>query len=500
VSVLKPSLIGVAFMAGVIPAAASTADWKDDARDRIDEHRKARLNLRVERFNGTPVDGADVHVRMQRHAFGFGTAVSEQTFRWQASPDNPRYREVIRDGYRAGPDGEFREMFSMATPENGLKWRNYEDSDQDRPTTRTIDELTDWGLDIRGHAMVWQQELSSTGYPGVTPDDVGQQLKYIADNPADPSLPARRDYVRGRINGHIADIGQQTYGTDSPRPVAEWDVLNEPVNHRAYVEALDTSGTPYTKNTLMSDWFRRAKLVAPDAKLMLNDNAILSGQSDGQRDTYHAIAQSLINQGAPLNGIGMQGHVFSHAQARSPQQVLQTLDRFGQLGVPLSITEFDIRGQSGWGDTSDEADRAKGKYFRDFLIAAFSHESVDAFTLWGFWDDDPGSEEVLFYPDWSLKPAGEAYVDLVLDEWWSDFAATSPETGWINRDAFRGEYVVDVTLNGQTQQFELMHNPTGSQTHILGLPQGFGHVPEPATVTLLAAGMVLMSRRRQPYG
>jgi len=49
--------------------------WRDAARRRIRQHRMADLVVTVTDAAGKPVPGARVDVRMQRHAFGFGSAV-----------------------------------------------------------------------------------------------------------------------------------------------------------------------------------------------------------------------------------------------------------------------------------------------------------------------------------------------------------------------------------------------------------------------------------------
>lgn len=69
-------------------------------------------------------------------------------------------------------------------------------------------------------------------------------------------------------------------------------------------------------------------------------------------------------------------------------------------------------------------------YLRDFLTAVFSHESMNGFMFWNFWDvatwRNPGTN--LFREDWSQTPAGDTFIDLVFNQWWTDLSAQTDES------------------------------------------------------------------------
>ena len=69
------------------------APWRAAAAERIERLRKADLAIAVTR-GGQPGAGAEVRVKMTRHAFGFGSAVDAKTL-LQSGPDGDRYRAVI---------------------------------------------------------------------------------------------------------------------------------------------------------------------------------------------------------------------------------------------------------------------------------------------------------------------------------------------------------------------------------------------------------------------
>lgn len=87
---------------------------------------------------------------------------------------------------------------------------------------------------------------------------------------------------------------------------------------------------------------------------------------------------------------------------------------------------------------------------RDFYTAVFSHPATEAITCWGFWEGQmwrPGA--AWFRTDWSLKPAAQAYIDLVLGEWWTDVSGRTDAEGEFRVNGFLGDYEVTVTSAGQ---------------------------------------------------
>lgn len=57
-------------------------------------------------------------------------------------------------------------------------------------------------------------------------------------------------------------------------------------------------------------------------------------------DALYAEAQALLAQGAPLHGIGFEGHLIVN---EFYQTFVPNFQRFGALGLELAITELDIR-------------------------------------------------------------------------------------------------------------------------------------------------------------
>lgn len=91
-------VIGGLALAPCTPAALAQ-QWRDDANARIEQFRKGDLSISVIDAAGNAVPGAAVEVEMQRHAFGFGTAVKASRINGGGGADNAMYREKILENF-----------------------------------------------------------------------------------------------------------------------------------------------------------------------------------------------------------------------------------------------------------------------------------------------------------------------------------------------------------------------------------------------------------------
>jgi hypothetical protein len=94
-------------------------------------------------------------------------------------------------------------------------------------------------------------------------------------------------------------------------------------------------------------------------------------------------------------------------------------------------------------NVSDE--KLQADYTRDLMTAVFSHPSASGIVMWGFWDPKHWlGNAPLYRKDWTLKPAGEAWMDLVFHQWWTNTAAMTDSSGKCAVRGFLGEYEIDV--------------------------------------------------------
>jgi hypothetical protein len=140
----------------------------------------------------------------------------------------------------------------------------------------------------------------------------------------------------------------------------------------------------------------------------------------------------------------MQAHFGDNLIA--PVDVLAIYDRFATLELPIRITELDI-------DVADE--QLQADYFRDFLTASFSHPQINGIVLWGFWAAQHWRPDAALYrKDWSLKPNGQVWKDLVLGKWWTNAEGVSAADGTFSMRGFLGDYEAIVTVGQRTRTIE----------------------------------------------
>lgn len=397
------------------PGYEPNAPWRAEAAARIEANRKSNVHLKLIDRTGLPLSGANVEVRMQQHEFGFGSAVQAVRLRDEA-PQHATYKEKVA------------ELFNIATIENNYKWPAWEGEWGSNFTQAGALAATDWllnhNIDVRGHNLIW---------PGTShlPNDLEALLS------GGPLTPAEQQQVRDRIAARIAEVTSASNGK-----LVDWDVINEPRANHDVMDSLDEG------NLAMVDWFQIAD-AATDAKLYLNEYSILASGgaiSSSTQDSYFQTLQFLLDNGAPIDGIGLQGH-FNEASLTGPEQLWAILDRFAALGLDMQVTEFDF-------STSDE--QLQADYTRDFLTAMFAHQGVDDFIMWGFWEDAHWRPETaMFRSDWSIKPNGEEFMNLVFNEWWTEEDLQSGSAGDVEFRGFKGDYLVTVEINGYTQVLEL---------------------------------------------
>lgn len=402
------------------PGDEPDAPWREAAEERINELRKGPLEVSVQDADGNPVEGARVSVSMTRHAFPFGTAVSVEWLDTEAVVTIERYKQ------------EIKRLFNMVVLENALKWPALAGDWGSSYDFERAQNAVDWArgedLPVRGHTLVWPSWENSPSY--------------LQAFEGDPERLARE------IEDHITELASQMAGQ-----VVHWDVVNEVyTNH----DLLDILG-----EGVLVDWFEAAHEADPEALLFINDFGILSGGggTSEHRDEYERIIEFLLEEGAPLDGIGLQGHMWS--RLTGPEDLVAILDRFAEFGLPLYITEYDI--------SIDDLETS-GRYTRDALQVFFSHPAVEGFLMWGFWDGRHWQGDAPLYTvDWTPKPAGEAYEQLLFDEWWTADEGETDADGNFGTSAFYGEYEIAAELGDQELTETVSHAEPGTEL-VLTLP------------------------------
>lgn len=391
------------------PGQEPDAAWRAQAETDIEQYRKANLTVLVTDQNGTPVPDAQVHVEMLQHDFKFGTAVVSNKFNG-GSAFNATYEQKLLD--LDGNGHGFNELVF----ENDLKWPAWEQHWFSSPSEIASDVqwMKDHDISIRGHNLAW---------PG------------WSYSPADINANATPAYIKNRIRTHIqAILSYPGIGTE----MGDWDVLNEITGNNDYANHFAGSPGYPTGRELYAEIFKQADSLAPNSTLYLNDYvAIEQGDSPTNGiNTWKSRINELLAAGAPIEGIGFQGHFSSSPTGIS--RIKEIYDDFwNTYGLEAKVTEYDI-------DKLVPA-QTQADYMRDFLTITFAHPSMKGFLMWGFWDGAHWTDNApVFRQDWTLKPSGEAFIDQVFNQWWTDENLTTTASGDASVRGFKGKYKVTV--------------------------------------------------------
>jgi GH35 family endo-1,4-beta-xylanase len=416
----------------------TNAAWRAAAAARIEQYRKADLTVTVQDQFGQRIPGASVQVNMQRHAFGFGSAVAASGLLGTSTNDT-LYRDTIK------------RLFNKAVMENDLKWPQWE-GNRTR-ATNGVDWLRAQGIAVRGHTLIWPSW-------GNMPADV----RMLTNN-----LPA----LRNRINLHLTEEATALRGR-----LVEWDVINETYSNHDVMDLLGDAE--------MVTWFQRTRAADPQSVLYLNDYGILSVNStnDAHQNAYFNTINYLLTNGAPMAGVGLQSHFGSNLTP--PPRLWEILNRFASFPVDLQSTEFDI-------DITDEQTQAD--YTRDFMTLLFSHPKVVGIVMWGFWEGRHWKPAAaMFRRDWSIKPNGLMWQDLVFRQWWTTANGRADNDGNYTARGFKGTYAVTGSLGSvsNTVSIVLASNQTCVVT-LSNLPPTLWLL-SPTNLTVCHAGTVLPLR------
>jgi len=390
------------------------APWRTIAEARIEDIRKSDLTVLVVNENSDVVTDAEVKIDMDKHDFGFGSALVTCRFPGNNCYDETYVEKVLDlDGKGHG--------FNECVNENALKWRGWEQQWLGTPeeTVGAFQWLTDQGVTMRGHNIIW---------PGsdFLPDDVKANLNDL-------------DYLRNRINERIEEM---ILHPELSQIVRDWDVLNEITTNRTLETAFDNDPSLENGRKIYGEIFSKVKELDPSLELYINDYMAISSGSANLIARYKSFLDELKADDVPFDGIGFQCHIGSIPN--SIPQVEKIFDDFYQrYGKRMKVTEYDIN------DIVDEGIQAK--YMRDLLTLTFSHPGMDAFIMWGFWDGNHWkSNAPMFYQDWSLKPSGEMFIQKVFNEWWTNEVATTNVTGQAAFRPYKGQHTITVTKGDAT--------------------------------------------------
>ena len=312
-------------------------------------------------------------------------------------------------GYSDAELANIKTNYNIITPENCMKPQPIHPS-EDAYNWTTSDALVqrclDCNIKVWGHTLVWHAQTANWFFqPGVD----GQ--------------PVTRELAIARLKNHIMTVVSRYKGR-----VVGWDVVNEAIADR---------GTGETENLRDSSWY---KLIGPDvltlafkwaheadpnAQLYYNDYNIDQGavQNTGKHASSMLLLKRLIKEGAPINGVGIQGHWHLDTNIAD---VEKAISNYESLGLKVCISELDVTAtgtntgafptRSGSGAVSAEAFQQQAQvYAKLFDVFKRHSNSISRVTFWGISDRRSwrsNQRPLVFDAQLQPKPAFQAILDI----------------------------------------------------------------------------------------
>jgi GH35 family endo-1,4-beta-xylanase len=357
---------------------------------------------------------------MQRHAFGFGNVVNSQllggkedsfpytqkrvgTSKTSTWRDAEKYREIVR------------EYFNWVTFESELrphKWKEMAaETRRGRNARRLLTQqavpwLQSHGIGIRGHYIAW----GAIDFTEIEKAFVGNpegHRKWLWDHMAD-ILPGTADYV------------------------SEWDTINHIIGWGKHTYEIEYGGYD-----IYAEIMKEARRLAPNAGHTVNEGKVLP--NGYKRDSYKRVIRFLNDRKQTPDTVGFMAH-FELTSLTPPEELLSVYDDFGEIAPQLQLSEFDV-------ETGDD-EQLQADFYRDVMIATFSHPKFVSIVQWGFWENAHWKPAAaLWRTDWTLKPSGRVFVDLVKKQWWTNEISETDTNGQCQLRGFLGDYRITVEHN-----------------------------------------------------
>ncbi|XP_057532429.1 endo-1,4-beta-xylanase 3-like isoform X2 [Amaranthus tricolor] len=376
---------GVDFMLGSLQifAVDRQARFKQ-LRRQTDKIRKRDVVLK---FTGDSTFGTFVKVRQTKNSFPFGSCISRSNI------DNEDFVAF------------FLENFNWAVFGNELKWY-WTEAQQGNLNYQDADEMLDLcqknNIEARGHCIFWEVEGT-----------VQQWIKNLNKNDLSAAVQNRLTSLLTRYKGKFR----------------HYDVNNEMLHGSFYQDHLGKD--------IRADMFKTANKLDPSALLFVNDYHVEDGDDPrSSPERYIDLVMNLQEQGAPVGGVGIQGHIDNPVGSI----VCSALDKLGILGLPLWFTELDV-------SSINEFVRADD--LEVMLREAFAHPAVEGVMLWGFWELFMSRENShLVNAEGDKNEAGKRYLQLKR-EWLTRAHGHVDDEGKFGFRGFHGSYEIEVLSHGK---------------------------------------------------
>lgn len=313
----------------------------------------------------------------------------------------------------------FVKHFNWAVFQYELKW-NHTEEERGKFDYKKVDKLLAFchqhRIKTRGHCIFWEEK-----------EFIQEWVQDLSDSDLRKAILKRLKDLLTRYKGQFEHYG----------------VNNEMLHETYYRERLG--------DEIRVTMYKTAKELDPKATLFVNDYHIEDGRdAHSTPEKYIEHISELRARGAPVEGVGIQGHV------RSPvvgEIVCSALDKFveSKLGLPIWFTELDF---------SHLNERFKADDLEVMLREAFAHPAVEGIMFWG---NEEGKKKWNNAHWWNAKgdlnEAGRRLLALK-EEWMSNEKGKINNQGQFKFRGFQGDYKVDVQI-GSNRISKVFEVPKG---------------------------------------
>lgn len=212
-------------------------------------------------------------------------------------------------------DAIIEAQFDTISPENSLKWESVHPR-IDGYDFAAADRYVAFGekhkMFIVGHCLIWHSQ---------TP-------RWVFQN--DKGEPLSREALLERMHDHIRTVVGRYKGR-----INGWDVVNEALNEDGTMR--QSQWYKIIGDDFLLKAFQFAHEADPQAELYYNEYSL---ENEAKRKGGVELIKKLKAAGAPITGIGLQGH--NHMDVPTAQQEAATIEAFAALGIKVNISELDV--------------------------------------------------------------------------------------------------------------------------------------------------------------
>lgn len=400
----------------------------------IERNRKGFAEIIVKDSEGNPIKDARIKVKQRTHEFKYGANLFMLD-----ELETPEKNELYKKYYA--------EAFNMATlpfywndlePEKGKQ--RYEKGSTKIYRRPTIDLCIEFceqnGIEPREHALAYDAFFPNW----LCNSDVAE---------------CKREYER-----RCKEIAER-YGNK----INTIEVTNEMLWEKGKTAL-------YEEDDFVEYAFKTARKYFGSNQLVINEIPWIWGANGRTSDNYYSYIANAIHNGAPIDAIGMQYHMFFHekdelektAKYYNPKHLYRIMDLYSKFQKPLQITEITIPAYS----NSEEDEAIQAEIIKNLYSIWFSHENIEQIMYWNLVDGyaafapqgDMKSGENIFYGglirfDFTPKPSYYVIKDLFQKVWHTEEVVSSNEQGKVFFKGFFGKYDVEITVDGKTVNKEI---------------------------------------------